>query len=205
MTKILYEIFCGTKSFSMVAKDMGYECITLDIEDKFEPTICMDFEDFDYKTIKEIDHVHFSPDCSCYSLASGGYHFGIDRIPKTEKARKSLRMIEKIKKMIYWLMYNVNPKITYTIENPRARMRWFITEFPRKSVCYCKYGHQNMKPTDIWTNIDFPAKFCKNNNPDCNHVRAPRGSKNGTQGITREERYIIPTLLIKEILENRNE
>ena len=160
MTKVLYEIFCGTKSFSKVAEKNGYECVSLDIESKFNPTICIDFEEFDYKTIK---------------------------------------------KMIYWLMYNVNPKITYTIENPRARMRWFITEFQRKSVCYCKYGHQNMKPTDIWTNIDFPAKFCKNNNPDCNHVRAPRGSKTGTQGIPREQRYIIPPLLITEILENRNE
>lgn len=198
--KVLYEIFCGTKSFSKVAELMNYECITLDIEPKFFPTILTDFEDWDYKSIKKIDHIHFSPDCSCFSLASGGHHFGADRIPKTEKAKKSLRMIEKIKQTIYWLMYNVNPKLTYTIENPRARMRWFITQFPRKEVCYCKYGGRNMKPTDIWTNVDFDAKFCKNNNPDCDHVRAPRGSKTGTQGIPREQRYIIPPPLIMQIL-----
>ena len=53
MTKVLYEIFCGTKSFSKVAEKNGYECITLDIESKFNPTICIDFEEWDYKNIKK--------------------------------------------------------------------------------------------------------------------------------------------------------
>ena len=26
---------------------------------------------------------------------------------------------------------------------------------PRKTVCYCQYGEDRMKPTDIWTNNLF--------------------------------------------------
>ena len=60
-----------------------------------------------------------------------------------------------------------------------------------------------MKPTTIWTNkVGFIPKKCKNNNPDCDHVRAPRGSKTGTQGIKKEDRYKVPEPLILELFSN---
>ena len=46
----------------------------------------------------------------------------------------------------------------------------------------------------------FYRKMCKNNNPECNHIRAPRGSKTGTQSISKLERYKIPSLLIEEFI-----
>tara|TARA_Y100001938_G_scaffold145914_1_gene223634 strand:+ start:1403 stop:2011 length:609 start_codon:yes stop_codon:yes gene_type:complete len=199
--KILYDIFCGTKSVSNVAIELGYDVITLDIEKKFNPTICIDFLDWDYTTIEKINHIHFSPDCSCYSMASGGKHFNKQKEPLTNKAKNSLLILDKIKKCISYLR-NKFPNLTFTIENPRARMRWFINEYPLKGVCYCKYGFDRMKPTDIWTNIDFDNKMCKNNNPNCNHIRCPRGSLNGTQGLKKIDRYKIPKQLILEILQN---
>ena len=91
--------------------------------------------------------------------------------------------------------------MVYFIENPRARMRWFNNELQQHCVCYCKYGFDRMKPTDIWSNVKgFEAKMCKNNNPTCNHIRAPRGSKTGTQGIKKEDRYKIPPDLINELM-----
>ena len=198
---ILYDIFCGTKSVSNVAKELGYDVVTLDIDKKFNPDICMDFMDWDYTKIKSINHIHFSPDCSVYSIASGGKHFDKNKKPLTDKAKKSLLILQKIKDCIRYLT-NKFDNITFTIENPRARMRWFINEYPLKDVCYCKYGFDRMKPTDIWTNIDFNNKMCKNNNPDCNHIRAPRGSITGTQGLKKEERYKIPKTLILDILKS---
>ena len=57
-----------------------------------------------------------------------------------------------------------------------------------------------MKPTTIWTNKQgFIPKKCKNNNPNCNHIRAPRGSKTGTQGIKKFERYKIPEKLLQDL------
>jgi hypothetical protein len=65
------------------------------------------------------------------------------------------------------------------------------------TVWYCRYGDKRAKPTHIWTNVRFSPKVCKNNNPNCEHERAPRGSKTGTQGLkTYKERSTVPKQLI---------
>jgi len=49
--------------------------------------------------------------------------------------------------------------------------------------------------------LDIEFKTCRNGNPDCNHERAPRGSKTGTQGLKGNmERSVIPSLLFEYIL-----
>ena len=195
------ELFCGSKSVGKVFEKYKHEVISLDIEKKFNPSLCIDFMDWDYKTIKDIDIIWSSPDCSCYSMAAGNHHFNADKTCKTPKAEKSLLILEKLKECINYHL-DLNPNLIYFIENPRARMRWFNNELPRHTVCYCKYGFDRMKPTDIWTNIEgFEPKMCKNNNPDCHHVKAPRGSKTGTQGIPKIERYKIPSALIEEFID----
>lgn len=193
------ELFSGTGSVGKVFEKYNHEVISLDIEKKFNPTICIDFLDWDYKSVSNIDIIWSSPDCACYSIASGYKHFNSDKTPKTEKCEKSLKILKKLKECINYHLH-INPKLIYFIENPRARMRWFNNELPRHTVCYCKYGFDRMKPTDIWSNIKgFNGKMCKNNNPNCNHIRAPRGSKTGTQSISKNERYKIPSDLIEEI------
>ena len=173
--KIL-ELFCGTKSVGNICEKRGWEVVSLDIEKKFNPTICIDFLEWDYKSIENVDIIWSSPDCSCYSMAAGGIHFDKDRNPKTEKCVKSLKILKKLKECINYHLQQ-NPQMVYFIENPRARMRWFNNELQQHCVCYCKYGFDRMKPTDIWSNVKgFEAKMCKNNNPTCNHIRAPLGS-----------------------------
>jgi len=49
--------------------------------------------------------------------------------------------------------------------------------------------------------VDNNPKLCKNNSTECNHQRAPRGSKTGTQGLTQIDRGAVHEELIKEILE----
>ena len=44
----LLELFSGTKSVSKVAKALGWETISLDIDPKFDPDLCMDILDFNY-------------------------------------------------------------------------------------------------------------------------------------------------------------
>jgi len=195
---LVLDLFCGTKSLKPVIIEKGWDYIGLDIEKVHEPDICIDFLDWDYKSIKP-DIIWASPDCSCYSMASGGKHFDKDRNPLTEKSKIHLRILEKLKECINYHLEQ-NEDLIYYIENPTARMGWFINEYPRYDVSYCKYGCNRMKPTTIWTNKKgFIAQKCKNNNPLCNHIRAPRGSKTGTQGITKHERYIIPKLLLDEL------
>ncbi len=195
------ELFSGTHSVGKVCNEKGWEVISLDIEPKYNPSICIDFLEWDYKSVDNIDIIWASPDCSCYSLASGGKHFDKNKNPKTEKAIIHLKILDKlIKRKDYHIKKNSN--LLYFIENPTARMSWFIDPliYPRYDVSYCKYGCDRMKPTTIWTNKKgFEPKKCKNNNLNCNHIRAPRGSRTGTQGIPKEERYKVPKKLLDEL------
>ena len=191
---VVLDIFCGTKSVKKICDKKGWKYIGLDIDKSFEPDICIDFMDWDYKTEwkNPPDIIWFSPECRCYSMASGNTHFNADHSCKTDAARKSLKILQKIKEMIDYF------NCFYIIENPRARMRWFMNDYPRYTVAYCRYGFNRMKPTDIFTNLKgFKPQMCNNGNKD--HIAAPRGSKTGTQGIPKKERYKVPPLLIEDL------
>lgn len=72
---------------------------------------------------------------------------------------------------------------------------------PRRTLTFCQYGDNAMKPTDVWTNhkLWYP-KRCKNGCPE--HDRAPRGSKTGTQGKKgAKERGTLPMELCREVAE----
>tara|TARA_R100000808_G_C2139105_1_gene147082 strand:- start:1295 stop:1891 length:597 start_codon:yes stop_codon:yes gene_type:complete len=195
---LVLDLFCGTKSLKPIIEKKGWKYIGLDIENVHNPEICEDFLKWDYKSINP-DIIWASPDCACYSLASGNRHFDINHKPKTEKCEIQLKILDRLKECINYHLNN-NKNLIYYIENPTARMSWFINEYPRYDVSYCQYGCERMKPTTIWTNKQgFIPKKCKNNNPNCNHIRAPRGSKTGTQGIKKFERYKIPEKLLQDL------
>ena len=194
--KIL-ELFCGTKSFIKIAEEQGHECITLDFDKKFNPTICCDILKFDISMLKGFkpDFIWASPPCTTFSVASIGKHWNKDGTPKTNEAVTGLAILEKTKSIIEEL----KPKY-WIIENPRGMMRkWLPSEF-RTTVTYCQYGDTRMKPTDLWNNFGFKGKCCKNKSP-C-HISATRGSKTGTKGIKgATARGIITPNLCSEILE----
>lgn len=202
---IVYDIFCGTKSFAAAAVRMGHRAVTLDVNPAFDPDVCIDFMDWDYHAVDAVDHIHFSPDCATFSMANANVHFDAHRQPKTQKAVRALETLERMKACLRELLARF-PHMTYTIENPRARMRWFMDEFPRVTVSYCQYAaadetRPRMKPTDIWTNLPFEPRMCRNGAP-C-HVAAPRGSYTGTQGMSRVDKGRIPENLVRELLRAR--
>lgn len=195
--KIL-ELFCGTKSFSNAAEKEGYKCFTIDFDNKFNPSLCINILDFDMSMLPEEfrhpDVIWASPPCTTFSVASIGKHWNKDGTPKSKEAEVGLQILDKTREIILKL----NPKY-WIIENPRGMMRNFIPESFRTTVSYCQYGDTRMKPTDLWTNFGFIGKCCKNG--DKCHVSAPRGSKTGTQGIKGAMlRGVIPEKLCKEIL-----
>ena len=195
--KIL-DLFCGTKSLRPICLSKEWQYTGLDIEEKFNPDICIDFLKWDYKSYPVPDILWASPDCAVFSMASGSKSFDKDKNPVSDKARLHLRIIQKLKEVINYFLEK-NPKMIYYIENPTARLVWFITEYPRYDISYCKYGFDRMKPTTIWTNVKgFVPKKCKRKD-NCNHIKAPRGSKTGTQGIPKHERYKVPPPLIEEL------
>lgn len=201
------ELFSGTASFSRVAEARGHECRTLDNNPRFKPTYCMDIMDFSIDTLGDWrpDVIWASPPCQCFSImvVSKNWTKNGDGT-YTPKRPETLQAIEIVKKTLT-IIDELKSKYFF-IENPRAMLRKqpFMT-MPRKTVTYCKYGLPYQKATDIWTNCLAwtPKTPCSANDP-C-HVRAPRGSHYGIQGVdglrkNREQKHYRRSSLHKEDL-----
>ena len=193
------ELFCGSKSFSKVAKELGHKTLTQDINPNFNPDICCDILDINIKVNEPVGILWASPPCTCFSVASIGSSWVGHYHPKRVETALGMAYVLKTLKIIEEL----KPKYWF-IENPRGVLRkmGFMEKLHRKTITYCRYGDKRMKPTDIWTNFkDWkPRPMCKNGHPD--HEPAPRGSKTGTQGLKGNmERSVIPPQLFYEIFE----
>jgi hypothetical protein len=183
------ELFCGTKSFTKVAEARGHECRTLDNDARFNPTYCMDIMDFKPEMLNgwHPDVIWASPPCQCFSVMVISKNWEKKRIgknpqPKREEAIKAMAIAQRTTEIIKELTPTY-----YFIENPRAMLRKmaFMRGWHHSTVTYCKYGLDYQKATDIWNNCYEwrPRAVCSPGDP-C-HVRAPRGSHEGLQGIGR--------------------
>ena len=203
------ELFAGSRSFSKVAEQYGFETYTTDIEpyDKIDQ-VCDIFNFNSFKMARDFgipDIICASPPCTTFSVASIGHHWKGGKKaynPKTKEAKLGIRIVIKT-----WIIIRVakiiKPNLIYIVENPRGLLRKLdILPDSPKTAWYCQYGDKRAKPTDIWTNLDWNPKACKNGNPNCDHEKAPRGSKTGTQGLKNAyERSKVPEKLCKELIE----
>lgn len=198
----LLELFCGTKSVSKNFKNLSL-IHSLDIDPKFNPTFCIDILKFDYKSIKPntYDFIWASPPCTEFSRA------------KTVGIR-NLQLANKIVRRTINIIKYLKPKY-FVIENPVGLLRHQSYMKPlekyRNTVSYCKYGYIYKKDTDLWTNIKFKPKICRNGSR-CKHymngvhpatVQQSYSSKSKTPGTPNlEQRYSIPKLLIKNLIKH---
>jgi site-specific DNA-cytosine methylase len=207
MIKVL-ELFAGSRSFSRVAESpkFGFKTYATDnVEFDGIDQVC-DIFDFNIEKCTwalggSPDIVWASPPCTTFSVASFGHHWYPNRKPKTEASKIGLKIIERTVELIQFCM-DLNEKCKFVIENPRGMLRKLdLIPFEMYTVTYCQYGDTRMKPTDIWTNINWiPRKMCKNG--DSCHISAPRGSRTGTQGLKNNyERSKVPYQLCKELIE----
>lgn len=162
------------------------------------------------------DVVWMAPDCKSFSLAAISKHRVKNGItdnldPISDYARKCDEVDQHVLSVLEDLR-RINPNLLFFIENPRAclqKMTWMKPYDKYKYlITYCKYStnlpleERRMKPTNIWTNHPDP-KFklpCKNGD-NC-HVKSPRGSKTGTQGMKNaKERSTYPQQLVDHIVE----
>lgn len=199
--KIL-ELFAGSRSVGKVAKSLGHEVFSTDIEPYEGIDYVVDIMDFDYAKVPWIpDMIWASPPCEGFSVAAIGKNWNRDYTPKSSSARRSVKLVEKTIEVIE----RTEAKFWY-IENPRGMLRklGLIWGLPH-TVTYCQYGDNRMKPTDIWTNnMNWKSRMPCKNGDKC-HVAAPRGAKTGTQGRKGSyERSKIPSALIEEILKSHD-
>jgi site-specific DNA-cytosine methylase len=194
--KIL-ELFCGTKSFTKEAEKLGHKCFTIDIDKKFNPTLCINILDFKIEMLNGFkpDVIWASPPCTQYSHAK---RKGIRDI------KGANQIVEKTKEIIK----DLNPKF-WIIENPQTgllKKQPFMFGLHYEDVSYCKYGLPYRKQTRLWTNLEsFKGKICKK---DCKFMNgnkhissAGNGKKEWTnKSFTTKEKYIIPKELCQDIL-----
>jgi hypothetical protein len=172
-----------------------------------ELTADMTLEQFGYPNV-----IWIAPECTTYSLAAISHH----RRKNTETGNLDpisdyAKKCDKVNQHVLKLIEELQPTVWF-IENPRACLQNMLWMKPydkyKYLITYCQYlqseplEQRRMKPTNIWTNHPNP-KFkppCKNG---CTmHVRSPRGSKTGTQGLKNSEiRSMYPKELCEHIVD----
>lgn len=200
----ILDLFSGLNGWT--APSRYDEVLRIDNDKRFEADAYIDINDIDDVIAawnarfgdEPPDIILASPPCNSFSTMTMGRMWTHEGLPKHPLAVEGQRNVLSTLKIIAIL----RPQF-WIIENPRARLRSLdlLSGVSRRTVTQCQYGTKRMKPTDLWG--VFPEglelrPLCKNGD-DC-HVRAPRGSTSGTQGMDRYESARIPYDLAKDIL-----
>ena len=204
----LLELFSGTQSVGKVAEELGYDVISVDINDyngKYKPTHKVDILNFNYQQYSpnEFKIIWASPPCLYYSVLQFSWYgrHKKEGLYTAEKHQQELLIADEwVKKAIEIINY-FNPD-KWIIENPRSgllKKRDFMKDIPFVDVDYCRYCNWGYKkPTRLWTNINnFVGKKC---NKECGNMNGKKHKLDVSRDKHKLQRYRVPPLLINEIL-----
>ncbi len=187
------DLFAGLGGWSKPFRDRGHDVYRVELLSTLEAECHADILEWDASGLPwSPDLVLASPPCEGFSVMNIGRNWFHDGTPKTDTARLALALVARTLDIIERL----TPQ-WFVIENPRGKLRALpiMSHLERRTVTYCHFGEQRMKPTDLWSSR-WPGQLalpppCNNGDP-C-HVRAPRGSRTGTQGFgSYHEKSVIP-------------
>jgi hypothetical protein len=142
------DIFSGTGSITKAFRAATHEVDSLDIDPRFEPTICTNVLDWNYKALPRLyyDVIWASVPCSSIARSSA-------LTPRDLMLADSL--VLRTQEILTWF----SPRC-WRIENPAGSMLWRRFKFPHLvTTSYCSYGFRYKKATTIATNlVDFSLK-----------------------------------------------
>jgi hypothetical protein len=200
------ELFCGTKSIGKycATRTDTYMTYSLDVNPKCKPDVVGDIMAWNYRDFPPgFFHIIWaSPPCTQYSIA------------RTTGGPRDIPLANAIVLRTLEIIAYFQPKVWF-MENPGTgllKQQWFMKDIPYVDVHYCKYGYPYRKWTRIWTNLDcrhtgFVPKVCKN---DCDAMVEDQVSgcprhrstfSGNISGVSLNQRYSIPPLLVKQLFE----
>ena len=204
------DLFCGHKSVTNWCEGRGMDVVSVDICEKYRPTLCCDILDFPLSAygVGHFDVIWASPECKVFSQLQ---HTNIGRNwankGELEEARrengkfilKAIEIIEHLKPRFYF------------IENPRYSAIWQVEGIPESylrgyvDVDYCRFGYEYRKRTRVLTNKALPHCLCPRKKHDTNIgfrgvLTKSRGY--GNDQSQEKRRYSIPPKLIEYLFES---
>jgi site-specific DNA-cytosine methylase len=196
----MIEFFCGTKSISSTFEAHHWECVTIDILSKFQPTIVADILDLPTTIASGFDYAHFSPPCQNFSRAHTG----------------SLRDIDSANKIVLHVLAIIRDSGVkcWTIENPATgllKSMPYMEGLEYTDASYCRYGFPYRKNTRFWNNFDLKLVKCNRGcdslvefNGRMRHIASAQKGKCKNYPFDTDfktvELYRIPPELCEEIL-----
>jgi site-specific DNA-cytosine methylase len=207
------ELFAGSGSFSKHIQSRGWNTYQIDNQQFKGTDWVTDLASIQPEEIQERiggtpDVLWASPPCRWFSLNTAHQYWNPDLQPKKTEiddwflpdseppAIQGIRLVQHTQRIIEALQ----PRYWF-VENPVGMLRKlpYMQWAPvRQTIDYCQYGDTRKKPTDIWSNLEWPARRrCRPN--ICGHERTD-GNKGGTRGLANSyERAKIPEGLFWEI------
>ena len=112
----LLELFSGTGSVGIPWREQGYEVMSVDIDNRFNPEICDDILQVKYQNFPTPDVIWASPPCDQYA-----------RCRTRAKAPRNLALADSlVSKAIEIIQYfqKLNPSLIWFLENGDSIMLW---------------------------------------------------------------------------------
>lgn len=190
----LLELFSGTKSVSKAVGHQFLEVVSVDIEEKYNPTIVTDILQWDYRVYPPgyFHTVWASPPCTEFSCLNNS------RPEKTPNLELADSIVIRTLEIIEYF----NPE-QFFLENPQSgslKDRPYMLGIPFVDIDYCQFSDWGYrKRTRFWTCNDLADVLC---NKECANMENGRHIKaigNGAYseywtvpGKRLEQRYAIP-------------
>lgn len=200
--RVCLDLFAGLGGFSSAFDDAdGWEVVTVDVEERFEPDIQADVLDLRPSDLPDADVVLAAPPCTEMSMANQPNPHWDGEAPDSPEVREAIALSYHA----IGLIHAIDPDYWF-LENPRQGKMDVVLGPPTAHVTYCQYGLDWQKPTNLWGN--HPPMEYRTCSPgaDC-HQRAPGGWDTGEKRKhTRDpaERSLVPydlSLAIREAVE----
>ena len=196
------ELCAGSGSFSKAAAARGFNCVTVDVSEKYSPTHCCCIHEWDEEQYAPgfFKLVWCSTECTEYSIALRNRPRDLQKADRL--ATRCMQLLQKY----------MNEGCTVYLENPHSSLLWqrmpAAAALPHIIVDYCAYGSPMKKRTRIASNglrgvlpRLCPKAECPSKKGGRHIMTAQTGSRGAAQKCSaKNAQWAVPRGLIDGLL-----